>query len=75
MDKKNWTGYPHIDRPWMQYYKKGADKIIIPNTNLKKYLEGKNIGRESLIAESYYGRKTSYGELQSCIESAFTSWC
>ena len=62
MDKKNWTGYPHIDRPWMQYYEKGADEIRIPNINLKKYLEGKNIGRESLIAEIYYGRKTSYGE-------------
>lgn len=56
------TGYPHIDRPWMKYYDKGADNIIIPNCNLTEYLMMKNAGRGSLIAETYYGKQSTYDE-------------
>lgn len=56
------TGYPHIDRPWMKYYDMDADKYIIPNVNLTEYLRMKNKGNDSLIAESYYGKQTTYSE-------------
>lgn len=61
-EKKELTGYPHIDRPWMQYYNNDADNILIPNINLTQYVKNKNKGRESLIAESYYGKNTSFDE-------------
>lgn len=61
-EKKELTGYPHIDRPWMQYYSKGADDIIIPNINLTEYVKSKNVGRENFIAESYYGKKMTFDE-------------
>lgn len=56
------TGYPHIDRPWMKYYEKNADNIIIPECNLTEYLKDESLGRESLIAETYYGKETTYEE-------------
>lgn len=62
MTEKKLTGYPHIDRPWMQFYDPDADKIVIPNMNLTEYVKGKNVDRGSLIAESYYGKKTTFDE-------------
>jgi len=61
-ENRNLTGYPHIDKPWMQYYNTDAADIMIPNVNLTEYLKEKNKERESLIAESYYGKKTTFSE-------------
>lgn len=56
------TGYPHIDRPWMQYYNRDADNIIIPECNLTEYLRMKNADRGSAIAGTYYGSECTYDE-------------
>lgn len=59
---KGLTGYPHIDKPWMKFYSENDNEINIPNLNLTGYLKEKNKSRGLLVAESYYGKKTTYNE-------------
>ncbi len=58
------TGYPHIDKPWMKFYK-GQDfaPLEIKEMNLKKYIQEKtkNINPNT-IAQAYYGNDISYAE-------------
>ncbi len=62
MEQKNLTGYPHIDKPWMKYYK---DLKFDDNnySHMVEYLKEKNKFRKSLIAESYYGKEFTYDEM------------
>lgn len=57
------TGYPHIDRPWSKWYLGLDYDSINMDTNLADYIKSRNIGREKLIAQTYYGNKFTYGEL------------
>ena len=72
MDNENRikTGYPHIDKPWLQFYDETAIQEQDPKTNLTEYLKMKNKDRKNLIASSYYGKKTSYDELFNNAEMA-----
>ncbi len=62
-DNRIKTGYPHIDKPWLQFYDKEVISVPEPKTNLTEYLKMKNQGRGNLIASSYYGKETSFNEL------------
>ena len=57
------TGYPHLDKPWLQFYDAKRVSIPEPETNVTEYLKMKNQGRGNLIASSYYGKETSFNEL------------
>ena len=57
------TGYPHLDKPWLQFYDEKRVSIPEPETNVTEYLKMKNQGRGNLIASSYYGKETSFNEL------------
>ncbi len=61
--EKEKTGYPHIDRPWSKWYEGLSYNYANFNTNLADYIKNKNIGREGLIAQTYYGNTFTYGEL------------
>ena len=61
--------YPHIDRPWMQYYDSEKIKSEDPKTNLADYVKQKNVKNENGIAGTYYGSKTSYHDLFEKIDS------
>ena len=64
MEKEiNKTGYPHIDRPWMKWYTGAEYDMFLPDTNITDYLRMKNVGRDNIIAELYYGTKITYAEL------------
>ncbi len=63
-NRKNLTGYPHIDKNWMKYYNDKQKEIIIPNNmNIVDYLKEKNKNNGSIVAEEYYLRDITYGEL------------
>ena len=49
-DNRIKTGYPHIDKPWLQFYDKEVISVPEPKTNLTEYLKMKNQGRGNLIA-------------------------
>ena len=57
------TGYPHIDRPWMKWYDKERLQRMPPKMNIQQYIRNENVGREQLTARTYYGKKTTYGEM------------
>ena len=63
MENLNKTGYPHIDRPWMQYYKDSQSNLYLPKLNLVDYLKEYNKNRGNKIAQTYYGKEITYDEL------------
>ena len=53
--------YLHEERPWMKYYDtKLINSITSPSSNLVEYLKKKNKDRDKYIAETYYGKQTTY---------------
>lgn len=62
-NKMNFTGYPHKDKPWMKYYTKEQEELVIPNMNISQYIKERNKKNLSNIAEVYYGKEIAYEEL------------
>ena len=64
-EEKRLTGYPSIDRPWMQYYTNKANipSVPSPNCSMEEFLRQCNCNRLDHIALKYFGRKTSYRKL------------
>ena len=54
------TGYPSIDRPWLNYYSKDAITKDIPETKLYDYIYECNKGYEGNLCISYWGKKITY---------------
>ena len=63
MENLNKTGYPHIDKPWMQYYAKDESNLFLPKMNLTDYLKEYSKNRGSKISQTYYGKGITYDEL------------
>lgn len=60
---KNLTGYPSIDKPWLQYY---SDKVInrpLSECTMYEYIYAQNQDNLSRIAMNYYGSQITYGEM------------
>lgn len=64
------TGYPHIDRPWMEFYDKKGISDDVPELKIVDYIKEKNKGNEDRIAIDYYGKKIEYGNLYDNIDQA-----
>lgn len=64
------TGYPHIDRPWMKYYKPENYQKKNTNQSIFDYLVEKTGAHKSSVAISYFGQKTKYKKLIKKIEQA-----
>ena len=66
MPNKKLTGYPSIDKPWLKYYKTGAEdkvKNIPLNKTVWDVIEGKlKEHGDSVPAIEYFGRKISRSE-------------
>lgn len=63
------TGYPSIDKPWLQYYNEDQIKTVMPQKTCYEYLydcNEKYLGRTAL---SYFGRKITFEELFLNIDS------
>lgn len=48
--QKKLTGYPSIDKPWLKFYKNGADKIIAKDESIFQMLERCNKERMNSVA-------------------------
>jgi len=64
------TGYPHIDKPWMQFFDKEIVNRKDPKVNLTEYLKIKTKKLDFAIASSYYGKQTTYNEFWIKVDNA-----
>lgn len=64
------TGYPSVDRPWMQFYDEELAKRETPKQNLTDYLKDKTKGLDYDIASSYYGVETTYDEFWENVDTS-----
>lgn len=70
LDVKAKTGYPHLDKPWLQYYDAEFFKKPLPEMTLVDYIKDKNKNNEDLTAITFFGKKISYSELYGKIDEA-----
>ena len=62
-EERKITGYPSIDKPWIQYYSDGEKNLTIPDGSMYDYLFQCNRDYPNDIAIEYYGSKTTFREL------------
>jgi len=68
LDKKTsgeLTGYASIDKPWLKFYKAGADKICIPEKNLYSVLvenNSDNLDNIAFVCSDRNDKQVTYGE-------------
>ncbi|MCM1045438.1 MAG: hypothetical protein NC417_07995 [Candidatus Gastranaerophilales bacterium] len=67
------TGYPSIDKPWLQYYSQEAINAPLPECTIYEYLWENNKDHLDDVALIYFGRKITYKKLGSFLSllSAF----
>lgn len=70
MEDKSITGYPHLDKPWLKFYKNQNYNKEYFNMNLTQYLKEKNKNRNLNIASTYYGKKMNYNDFFSKVDIA-----
>lgn len=58
--EKKMTGFPSIDRPWLQYYSEEAISATLPEVSIYEYVKQENINNLDSIALIYYGNRISY---------------
>ena len=69
LGKDSVTGYPSIDKPWLKYYDKNINNIVIPDDiNIYDYMEMQNNGHIDRIAINYFGTLITYGDMFEKIE-------
>ena len=72
--QEKFTGYASIDKPHLQYYKKGILDAQFPKMKMYDYLYLRNINRQNFIALNYFGRKITYNEMFSHINDVAKSF-
>ena len=56
------TGFPSIDKPWMQYYNQESFNVEnLPECSLFKYLYENNQHNLDTTALNFFGNKMTYG--------------
>lgn len=68
---KEKTGYPSIDKPWLDYYPDNVYNKVTNDINEKTFdfMYSKNTEGLNDYALSYFGRKITYGEMFKQIEN------
>lgn len=68
---KEKTGYPSIDKPWLDYYPDNVYNKVTNDVNEKTFdfMYSKNTDGLNDYALSYFGRKITYGEMFKQIEN------
>lgn len=69
-EKKELTGYPSVDKPWLKYYSEEAINAPLPECTMYQYIWESNKEHLSDIALRYYGTIITYGELFENIKKA-----
>ena len=64
------TGYPHKDRPWMQFHDDNLSKIRDPKMNITEYLKMMTERLDEEIATIYYGNEDSYYNFWKKVDDA-----
>jgi len=62
-NKQNLTGYPSIDKPWLQYYNELAINAKMPKRTIYELLVENNINYPNRVALNYFNKKITYREL------------
>ena len=68
MEEKKLTGYPSIDKPWLQYYSEEAINAKLPEGTIYEYLYQNNKEYLQDTALIYFNRKISYRKLFESID-------
>ena len=68
--KKELTGYPSIDKPWLKYYSEEAINAPLPECSIYEYLWECNKDHLSDFALNYFGKKMTYETLFFRIDTA-----
>ena len=63
MSEKELTGYPSIDKPWLNQYSEEALHTSIPKKTMYELLYERNKSRLDNVAIRYYGNDITYGKL------------
>ena len=74
MEEKKLTGYPSIDKPWMNYYPAGCDKEPVPQRTIYEMLLSDNQHHPESIAINYYDRRFTYGQVFDRVDAAARSY-
>lgn len=70
MKVNEFTGYPHIDKPWLKFYDKEFLKKDLPKMGIYDYMKLNTSNLQEKTAISYFGNKILYGQLYENIDSA-----
>lgn len=60
--KDKLTGYPSIDKPWLQYYPEGVLSVEIPSKTMYQLIYESNVNRMENVAINYFDRKIIYNQ-------------
>ena len=61
---KELTGYPHIDKPWQQFYTEEAINAEVPPMTIYEWIFKNNAHRMNEVAISYFGKTITYNQLK-----------
>ena len=62
-EKNRKTGYPHIDKPWLDSYPKDALNQKYHDESIYDFFKRCNMSRQDNIATEFYGYKIKYGQM------------
>ena len=68
-NKKEMTGYPSIDRPWLKYYSDEAINIKLPECSIYEYILEKNKDNGHKPAMNYFGNRIKYKSMFEAIDN------
>lgn len=69
-NKRQLTGYPSIDKPWLKYYDASKLNLPFPQMSIYEYLLEQTSGCAEDVAMTYFGQRITYAEFHQHIEEA-----
>ena len=60
---KEYTGYPHIDKMWMEKYDTSLIECEVPRKTIYQYMKEKSAAVKEKTAITYFGKEILYDEL------------
>lgn len=74
MKGKELTGYPSVDKPWLNYYDEGAVNAPLPECTIYEYLWAQNKDYLTDVALVFCNKEITYGELFKKIDAIAKSF-
>ncbi len=69
-ERKDITGYPSIDKPWLKYFTQEQIEADLPKYKAFDYIRNSNDGYLNTVAFEYFSHKITYGEFFTATENA-----